>query len=174
MDPLHTHSSSRRDRPSVASTYPWEAGDGQKARQAGGAAHPKREHWPSPAGKDRGVGRELGSTGHPGWAPNSLPGTGGTRPALTSAAARTFWFKLLPWRGSGGPENTARHEIRRVGGHSAPRHEAGWGRTLAPDNARPLEQPPQPGRVLQHHAGLLPALLPQLPHSSPRYLLPPV
>lgn len=28
-------------------------------------------------------------------------------PRLTWAAARTFWYKLLPWRGSGGPVKTA-------------------------------------------------------------------
>lgn len=34
------------------------------------------------------------------------PGTD-LSPGLTWAAARTFWYKLFPWRGSGGPENTA-------------------------------------------------------------------
>ena len=29
-------------------------------------------------------------------------------PGLTWAAARTFWYKLFPWRGSGGPAKTAR------------------------------------------------------------------
>ena len=28
-------------------------------------------------------------------------------PGLTWAAARTFWYKLFPWRGSGGPVKTA-------------------------------------------------------------------
>lgn len=122
------------------------------------------EHWASRLGSDVDAGRQ---------SPNSLPGTWGRGPVLTCAATRTFWFKLLPWRGSGGPENTARHKIGRAGGRSSPRHEAEWGRTLAPASAGPLEQPPLPGLVLQHHTGPLPILLPQLPHSSPRYLLPP-
>lgn len=75
------------------------------------------------------MGTESGSTGHPdqalklGPGEQSCPDAPGRIPAvclgmlaLTCAAARTFWFKLLPWRGSGGPENTARHEVVRPGG----------------------------------------------------------
>lgn len=63
--------------------------------------------------------RELRSTRHREWEllqpPLQCPGTEVTGPALTCAAARTFWFKLLPWRGSGGPVNAARHEDGQAG-----------------------------------------------------------
>lgn len=40
--------------------------------------------------------------------PHSSCGPGGDLgPGLTWAAARTFWYKLLPWRGSGGPVKAA-------------------------------------------------------------------
>lgn len=41
----------------------------------------------------------------PGGERTGCPGAD-LSPGLTWAAARTFWDKLFPWRGSGGPENT--------------------------------------------------------------------
>lgn len=70
-------------------------------------------------------------------APSGAPGTAGPGPALTCAAARTFWFKLLPWRGSGGPANAVRHRVRFWGDVQLP----GWGRSSDSGRARPLEQP---------------------------------
>lgn len=45
-----------------------------------------------PQEQSRGPGRESGEQSGPG---------------LTWAAARTFWYKLFPCRGSGGPAKTA-------------------------------------------------------------------
>lgn len=36
-------------------------------------------------------------------------------PGLTWAAARTFWYKLFPWRGSGGPAKTTRQRKPKRG-----------------------------------------------------------
>lgn len=70
--------------------------------------------------------------------PRAVPrGTAGSGPALTCAAARTFWFKLLPWRGSGGPVNAARHEARFWGDVQLPER----GRNSALGTAQPPEQP---------------------------------
>ena len=42
-----------------------------------------------------------------------------TAPGLTCAAARTFWYKLFPCRGSGGPAKAAEQK-RQVGGRAEP------------------------------------------------------
>lgn len=41
------------------------------------------------------------------WSHSSCGPGGDLGPGLTWAAARTFWYKLLPWRGSGGPVKAA-------------------------------------------------------------------
>lgn len=114
-------------------THPREAGDGQAAGQESGEQHPRRERWPNPAGRDGGRGR--GGRGAPELP--QAPSTVGSGPALTCAAARTFWFKLLPWRGSGGPVNAARHEERFLGDFLLPKR----GRNSDSGRAQPQEQP---------------------------------
>lgn len=104
--------------------------------------------------------RELGSARHKEQEllqpPQQCPGTKVTWPALTCAAARTFWFKLLPWRGSGGPVNAARHKAGQAGAEPG----LGQGRSCTRLFCRAIEAlrraPPRP-----------------LPSSSPHYLQPP-
>lgn len=76
---------------------------------------------------------------------SSEKGPGGcpVPPAPTCAAARTFWFKLLPWRGSGGPENTA--DTRR----------GGWG--MLPGGAGPCSWHSPPSRSPSGVSSPLPA-----------------
>lgn len=84
---------------------PWEAG-----RQAEVARCQRTRRSPGPGGggqralrwprvrpcapHPQGPGRHRGASPAAGVEPG---------PRLTWAAARTFWYKLLPWRGSGGP-----------------------------------------------------------------------
>lgn len=114
-------------------TYLWEAGPWAAGREVEATSCQRTGRSPSPrrGGEGRSAHavwllspRPHGSLrtrlGETGPAAGAEPGSrgGGRRtnvrrcpgtdlnPALTWAAARTFWYKLFPWRGSGGPENT--------------------------------------------------------------------
>lgn len=98
-----------------------EAGSWEAGREAEVKRRPSTRQPPSPR---RGRGHSAPHT-HGPPTPPPLRATQGLRPAervepgpctgragsdlgpgLTWAAARTFWYKLFPWRGSGGPAKT--------------------------------------------------------------------
>lgn len=99
-----------------------EAGSWEAGREAEVTRCPSTRQPPSPR---RGRGHSAPDTRGPPTPPSPLRATQGLRlaervepgpcagragsdlgPGLTWAAARTFWYKLFPWRGSGGPAKT--------------------------------------------------------------------
>lgn len=70
-------------------------------RRGGAQCHPKSSvSAPCPCHFSEDHTQEL-------WSHSSCGPGGDLGPGLTWAAARTFWYKLLPWRGSGGPVKAA-------------------------------------------------------------------
>lgn len=102
-------------------------GVGQRQPQPGWPRAPAGRPLPALCTARRGCGGNAGDSGSENkavprsWAREGAQYTPGLQPpvppfpGLTCAAARTFWYKLFPWSGSGGPANTAGGAQGRAG-----------------------------------------------------------